>query len=68
MTPAQRRVLETATERERGNVCPTVGIYAGAQDALLRSLRTRGWITDEPAPKITTAGRQAVSDCTGSKK
>jgi hypothetical protein len=62
MTPAQRRVLETAALREYGNVCPTPGLHNAAQTLVLRSLRRKGLIAGETVPKITDAGRLAIRE------
>lgn len=44
LTPTQIRILRRAAGREGGNVCPTPGIHAGAQELVLRSLERRGLI------------------------
>lgn len=63
MTPAQRRALETAAQRERGTICPIRGAKAAAETALLRSLVRAGWATNsEVRPTITDAGRLAVRE------
>ncbi len=60
LTEAQRRALERAATREGGYVCPVGGVHAGAEEMLLRALRTKGFITGEMAPTITDAGRAAL--------
>lgn len=60
LTAAQMRVLKTAASRETGFVCPTHGVYAAAQDALLKALRSKGYITESHSPVITEAGRAAL--------
>jgi hypothetical protein len=62
MTRAQRRVLERAAQRERGNVCPIVNVrvFANAETVLIASLLRQGWITDDRVPYITDAGRSAL--------
>jgi hypothetical protein len=63
MTPAQRRALETAAQRERGTICPIPGAKAAAETALLRSLIRAGWSTDsEVRPTITDLGRKAIGE------
>lgn len=61
MTPTMYRVLVRAMAREGGYVCPTPRLKGAAQDVVIRALQTRGWVTMEPAPVITAAGREAVA-------
>lgn len=58
----QFKVLSLAASRERGNVCPTVGVHAAAQKAVLRALEKKGLIyVDNYAPRINEAGRAAIA-------
>lgn len=67
MTKAQFKALRAAANRERGNICPTVGVNAAASDALVAALDRAGFITwdGEPwksAPRINDAGRAALEE------
>ncbi len=44
LSPAQRRILRRAAGREHGNICPTSGIHACAQELVFRALERRGLI------------------------
>ncbi len=61
LTPAQVKVLRLASIRQPGFLCPTPGIHAAAQMALLKSLRAKGYATDSHSPQITDAGRAALA-------
>ncbi len=61
-TKAQRRILETAARRPGGNICPTPGIYAAAQRALVNALLRQGFAKyDGLTPVITDIGREAIA-------
>jgi hypothetical protein len=70
LSDAQIRVLNRAARRAEGNVCPTPGVSAAAQDRLLEALDRRGLITWDGgvafkgAPRINEAGRRAVQFAT----
>ena len=63
LTPVQRRTLERAASRQRGNVCPMPGIHAAAQMAVIEALLRKGYITDNRIPFITEQGRAALVEC-----
>ena len=60
MTPAMRKALRVAARRERGNVCPVVGVHSNAETMLIEALYRRGWIDCTRIPYITAAGRAAI--------
>jgi hypothetical protein len=70
LTKAGRKALERAASRERGNICPIVGVHANAETVLLEALDRCGYIAwDGPAPalphsrgapRISDAGRAAL--------
>ena len=48
-------------KRERGTLCPLVGVHAAAASALLGALYRRGWAAENGGvPIITPAGRSVV--------
>src|SRR5258708_4399386 len=74
LTPAMLRVLQVAASRERGNICPTRGVWAAAQTRLIEAMDRHGFIAWEKpegyligdktfygAPRISEAGRAAVA-------
>jgi hypothetical protein len=66
LTKAQLRALCNAAGRERGNICPTVGVYAAASDALVAALDRAGFVTWDgeawkSAPRVNDAGRAALA-------
>lgn len=61
LSPAQRRALVRAAEREHGHLCP-MSVHAAAQTVLLRSLDRLGLIDwNDGAPTINDAGRAAIA-------
>jgi len=62
LTETQRKVLQMAASRERGNVCPIVNvrIFAAAETAVIRALVRKGYVDDDKIPIITDAGRKAL--------
>ncbi len=61
LTITQRTVLNRAASRPSGCICPTPGLYAAAQTAVIRALERQGFITrDGRIPVITAAGRAAA--------
>jgi hypothetical protein len=42
LSPTQLRVLRRAAGREAGNICPTPGLHAGAQEMVMRAMERRG--------------------------
>lgn len=61
LTETRLRVLRRAASRSSGYVCPTPGLHAAAQDVVIDGLRELGYVTNEPAPRITDAGRDALA-------
>ena len=63
MSPAGRRALERAAYRERGNICPVVGVHAAAETQLINALDREGYvdwdngIPHQSAPRINATGR-----------
>ena len=64
MTKTQRKVLEKAASRERGNICPIVNVrvYAASEMAVIDALVRKGYVTDDRIPFITDAGRAAIKE------
>lgn len=62
MSPAQRKALTKAASRERGSVCPIVGVHAHAETLILQALERRGLIFWDGGhcPRISDAGRKAI--------
>ena len=60
-TKAALKALRRAAKRPHGHICPTPGVHAAAQAALLASLARSGWADDSHAPCITDAGRTALA-------
>lgn len=57
LTNTERRVLRHALARpEPHYVCPTPGLWAASQTAVLRSLWRKGLITADGAPTLTADG------------
>jgi hypothetical protein len=66
VTTPMLKALTMAAKRERGNVCPIVGVHSNAETMLLHALRRRCLIDgmDENGmgvPRINEAGRAAVA-------
>jgi hypothetical protein len=61
LSEAALRVLVRAVRREPPHyVCPTPGLYAAAQTAVLLRLRAGGYITADSCPALTDKGVQAA--------
>lgn len=60
-TKAMIKALKTAANRERANICPIIGVYAGAETVLLKALDAGGYIAwDGPVPRISAVGRSLL--------
>lgn len=57
---AQREVLTRAAKRPGGFLCPTPGLWAASQTAVIRSLQLRGLATEDGSPVITDYGVAVV--------
>jgi hypothetical protein len=70
---AMVRALVRAAKRERGNICPIVGVHAAAEQKLIEAMDRRGFIKwDKPegyqigsytsygAPRISPRGFAAI--------
>lgn len=78
LSPTAMRILKTAADRERGNICPTghTAVTGIAQSAIINALERRGLIAHDGIWTITDAGRALVetertweiSDIDGSNK
>jgi hypothetical protein len=67
LSAPMQRALAGAAKRERGNVCPILGVHSNAEMMLLHGLRRRGLIEgmDENGmgvPYISDAGRAAIAE------
>ena len=61
LSTTQRTVLNRAASRPSGCICPTPGLWAGAQTAVLAALERKGYIIDARTyPVITATGRAAA--------
>ena len=57
LSDAQQRCISDAISRgEPYHVCPTRGLHAASQSAVLNALRTRQLITDAGIPVLTDLG------------
>jgi len=57
MTPAMKKALERAAKRERGNICPIVGVWANAEQKLIEAMDRRGYIVwDDPVGHTINGG------------
>lgn len=64
MSEEMRKVLATAADRPRGNICPTGHAmpYAAAQINLISAMVRCGYADyNDGIPRITDAGRAAVT-------
>lgn len=58
-----QHALKAAARRERGNICPIIGVHGAAEDALIAAMEVRGFIVwDGRAPRISQAGRDAAAE------
>ncbi len=62
MSPTQLRILRAAAKRPGGYVCPTSGLHGAIQEKVLKALEGAGYITKEPAPRITETGRTIAAE------
>lgn len=63
LSAAARKVLTDAYRRPHPHyVCPTPGLFAACQTAVLRSLAQRRMITDSGTPTLTPIGIRAAND------
>jgi hypothetical protein len=57
LTKTQARVMAHAYRRPPDYcICPTVGLYAAAQTAVIRSLRREGYVAGDGRPTLTENG------------
>jgi len=60
LSPVAIKVICRAYKRESKRICPTPGLWAACQDAVMRSLRTKGLITADGSPVLTPLGERVA--------
>jgi hypothetical protein len=62
LTKTQRAVLLRAYRRPYHTVCPTPGLWAASQTAVIRSLVQGGYITGDGCPVLTEKGKAVAAE------
>jgi hypothetical protein len=60
MSPAMKRALARAANRERGNICPIRGVWANAETMLIDAMDRRGFVAWDYPDKINEHGVQLL--------